>query len=367
MTDIANRKRLYGPMMVIAAFTVIAALKIGSAILAPVVLALTTGVILAPAISFFRRLGLPTGAAAGTLLLLFIVGFTGLFLLLEPVVWTAVERIPSIWYELQSSLHDMQDMLRGIKEVTDNVAGAINLEAAEAGPQAAAEGEGSVQMPTAIDAISLAPAIAAEIMVFIGVLFFFLFTRDQIYLWLGRTMSGGDEGENERIKTSLVQAEHMVSRYFLTITLINACLGLAVAAVMAAFGLASPILWGLGAFTLNFIPYLGPAVFAVLLTLGGIVAFDGILAVLPVGAYLCMNVTEGQFVTPSLVGKRLSVNPLAIFLSLISFVWLWGALGGFVAIPVLLWVLLISGLLKPSGDLLVGAEHVANAVKDPAE
>jgi predicted PurR-regulated permease PerM len=105
----------------------------------------------------------------------------------------------------------------------------------------------------------------------------------------------------------------------------------------------SPLAWGLIAATLNYILYIGPAVFAVSALLGGVLAFDGAMGILPAALYISMNACEGNFITPTLVGKNMQVNPLLIFLSLIFWLWLWGPLGGVVAIPILLYILAIVG------------------------
>ncbi|WP_213544894.1 AI-2E family transporter [Vannielia litorea] len=341
------------PLTIIAAILTTAALKEGAYFLAPTVLALITGVILSPAIGLLLRAGLPRSAAAGAVLAFALVALTVIALLLEPFIWRALEKLPLVWVELQETLRQLQDALRGLNEMTEDVKEAISPDGANDGE----EQESSLALPSAIDAIAMAPTIAAQLMIFTGVLFFFLFTRDSIYTWGAKALGGRNLESRDRYKASLLTAEHMVSRYFITITLINACLGLAVAAAMVMLGMASPIMWGIAAFAVNFVPYLGPAVFATVLLLGGIVAFDGFMSVVPMCVYVCMNVTEGQFVTPSLVGKTLNMNPLLIFLSLVFFLWIWGPLGGFVAIPVLLWVLLVADLMKPDQEVREAAER----------
>jgi predicted PurR-regulated permease PerM len=96
---------------------------------------------------------------------------------------------------------------------------------------------------------------------------------------------------------------------------------------------------------MNFILYLGPACVAVALLVAGIVVFDGPTVLLPPALFVGLNLLEGQFVTPMLVGRHMSVNPLLVFLSLVFWLWLWGPLGGFIAIPLLIWSLAIAGQL----------------------
>ncbi len=141
-----------------------------------------------------------------------------------------------------------------------------------------------------------------------------------------------------------MRADRLVSRYFLTITMINAALGTGVALMLTGLGLPGAAQWGLLAFFANFVVYLGPAVFAGAMVLAGTAAFDGPTALAPAAFYLFLNFTEGQFITPSLVGQTMQINPLAVFLSVIFGLWLWGAAGGIVAIPLLVWILFLNGL-----------------------
>jgi predicted PurR-regulated permease PerM len=114
-----------------------------------------------------------------------------------------------------------------------------------------------------------------------------------------------------------------------------------VGVVFHIMGMPGPYVWGLVAALLNYILYIGPAVFAVSVLLGGLLAFDGAMGVVPAVAYVCINGIEGNFVTPTLVGKNMAVNPLLVFLSLVFWLWLWGPLGGIVAIPILLYILAV--------------------------
>jgi predicted PurR-regulated permease PerM len=132
-----------------------------------------------------------------------------------------------------------------------------------------------------------------------------------------------------------------VSSYFLAITFVNAGFGTLVTLAMLVLGMPQPILWGIATFLLNFILYLGPALVAAALLIVGIVSFDGAYSFVPVAVFVMLNMVEAQFVTPSVVGQQMSLNPLLVFLSLVLWLWLWGPVGGLVAIPLLVWVLII--------------------------
>ena len=127
-----------------------------------------------------------------------------------------------------------------------------------------------------------------------------------------------------------------VGCYFATVTLINPALGVATAAAMYWLGMPNPLLWGMVAFVLNFIPYAGSAVTLALLTVVAVVSFDGLGKPLAVaGSYLVLTTIEGQIVQPILVGRRLDVSPLIVFLSLWVAGWLWGIAGVALAVPLL--------------------------------
>lgn len=96
---------------------------------------------------------------------------------------------------------------------------------------------------------------------------------------------------------------------------------------------------------LNFFLYLGPALFALALLVGGIIEFDGLMSYGPMAMFICMNFIEGNFLTPSLVGMRLSLNTLLVFVTIMVGLWLWGPVGGIVSLPVLVWFLAAAGKL----------------------
>ena len=298
-------------------------------ILAPLALALVTGVVMSPISDFCDRLGFPPviGALSNLLLTLILAG--ALVLLFQPVVTQLVEQAPKVWSDMQ----EMIAALRGLHEVSKDVSQAI-VPAAQADAPAADEGKDIV--PTVTDAVMLAPAIAAQILTFAGGLFFFVLTRTEVYDWVALQLS--DMSNRAATAARLRDAERSVSRYFLTISLINAAVGVATAAALQVMAVPGAVLWGMIAFIVNFVIYLGPAVFAAALLFAGVAAFDGAMALLPAAAFVAINFVESQFATPALIGRHLELNPLLVFCALLFGVWLWGTIGGIVAIPVLLWI-----------------------------
>jgi predicted PurR-regulated permease PerM len=332
-------------VVVIGVVALVAALDQVESIFAPLALALVAGVVLSPVSDAWEKIGFPPVWGALTSLLLTLVLAGGLILVLQPVVAQLVDQAPKVWSDMRETIAALRGMVQGLRDATGEVAQAISPSGpANAGAESPPADE--MALPSLTDALLFAPTILAQIMVFAGTLFFFLLTRTEIYSWAASRLA--EPSERARTASRLRQAERRVSRYFLTITLINAGLGIFTAIALQLIGLPGAVLWGLVAFLMNFILYLGPALVAVSLLFAGVAAFDGIAAALPAVSFLALNATEGQFVTPTMVGRHMSLNPLLVFLSLIFGIWLWGPIGGIVAIPLLLWVLVLNDALPKS-------------------
>jgi predicted PurR-regulated permease PerM len=132
------------------------------------------------------------------------------------------------------------------------------------------------------------------------------------------------------------ETEASISTYLVTVTLVNLGLGLAVAAVMYLLKMPNPLLWGALAAFAEFIPYLGATALVAVLTLAGLVTFDqvGHAILVPVG-YLAVNLLQSQFISPLILGRRLTLNPVAIFVGLVFWWWIWGVPGAFIAVPLI--------------------------------
>jgi predicted PurR-regulated permease PerM len=134
----------------------------------------------------------------------------------------------------------------------------------------------------------------------------------------------------------LLHIEQDISAYLVTVTIMNACVGLATALVMWLCGVGDPILWGAVAFLLNYIPILGPMLGIVIFALAGLLTSQTFwLALLPAVLYLAIHLVEGETITPMLLSRRFTLNPVLVVLSLIFWYWMWGALGAILAVPML--------------------------------
>jgi predicted PurR-regulated permease PerM len=166
-------------------------------------------------------------------------------------------------------------------------------------------------------------------------LFFFLLSRKSQRQYLVLMF----EGKEARLRALRVlkEIESSLTRYVAVVSVVNIGVGLATVIIAYVAGLPSPVLWGVVAFLLNYIPYVGPAVVAVVLLIVGIITLPTLTAGLVAPAlFVGFATVEGHFITPSLIGRQLTLSPLALFLSLVFWTWLWGPLGTFLAAPILI-------------------------------
>jgi predicted PurR-regulated permease PerM len=219
------------------------------------------------------------------------------------------------------------------------------------------------------DVALMAPSVLADALLFLAGLYFFIATRHHIRisvlsLCFSRRMRW-------RAAHVFRDVELKVSRFLISATLINLGVGVATAIATYALGLPSPLLWGALALIMNFIPYVGQAVmFAVLFAVGLGTQSSLIGILLPVIAYGAINLTADQIVFPHLVGKALTLNPFIIFVSIAFWLWIWGPMGGFVAVPTLLVLQSLILHIFPSTQNLpkiVARKLEAKAVADVAE
>jgi len=329
MTTAPPTPRIAGwSLLVIAIVASVAALKLAESLLAPIFLGLVIGVVLAPLVKQLRRLGVPVIVSAFSALVFSGALLVVLIFTLGPVVSELIDQIPRLQFELRIWLQQLAAFFQP---------DAMNV---DLGGSLGDDGEDAVAdaMPSLLDALWLAPNFMAQLLMFAGTVFFFLITRDELY----------DLSQDG--KPAFAAADRAVSHYFVTIALINGVMGVAVFGVMTLIGLPNPILWGAAAFLMNFVLYLGPMLLIAALLIAGMVTFNGILSFAPPIAFVIINLTEAQFVTPTLVGQRMKINPLGVFLAILFGLWLWGPIGGIVALPILVWFTALVTALQRIND-----------------
>ena len=317
-------------LLMLAAIAAVAALQYAQTILAPMVFAIVLGIVVSPLAERLTRIGVPRPAIATAVLALTTLCIGVALLLIEPLVALLIDELPRIKLVAASWLDRVSGILRGIETISKEIEDSVGAEDVE--PQTA--------IPTVSDALWLAPSFLSQMIIFVGTLFFFVLTRNDLYARTGT------------LEPQLRKADRIVARYFAAVTLINAGLGILTAVVLMAAGVKYAVLWGLAAGLLNFVMYLGPMMVILGLTIAGILQFYGAMAFLPPFLFLVINMIEANFVTPMVVGRRLDLNPLVVFVAIVFGLWLWGPIGAIVALPMLLWlgVMIRPELVVPGED-----------------
>jgi predicted PurR-regulated permease PerM len=205
-------------------------------------------------------------------------------------------------------------------------------------------------------ALTQTQVILAQLFVVLVLLFFFLARGRSMLEQLMGTLTNLEDRINYATIAGTVQKN--IAAYLATVTLINSALGLVTTGLMMALGMPNPGLWGVMAGFLNFIPYLGAAVSLMIITLVSALTFDSLLQIaLPPMAFLTVTTIEGNFLTPLIVGRRLTLNPIAVFLTILFWGWLWGIPGALMAVPILAVFKILCDAhkpLHPLGALLGG-------------
>jgi predicted PurR-regulated permease PerM len=314
-------------LLICGVLALVVALALGKVILAPVTLAIVVGLMFGPLADMMERRGVPPALSAGVVVLIFLgVLAVAAIMFAQPLsYWIA--RGPVMWEKLQSQLANLKGPLESLGAVQDQLKGILGQDGALT---VKVQDGGPVQ-----DFALMAPSILADALLFLAGLYFFLATRHHIRismlsLCFSRRMRW-------RVAHVFRDVELKVSKFLISATLINLGVGVATAAATYALGLPSPLLWGALAMVMNFIPYVGQAVmFVVLFAVGLGTQSNLVTIVLPVVAYAAINLTADQIVFPHLVGRALTLNPFIIFVSIAFWLWVWGPMGGFVAVPTLL-------------------------------
>ena len=311
--------------------TLTAALYFAKDFLLPVSLAFLFALVLSPVVRFFAKRHVPAPVTAFILVAsLFGVVAAGSYFLSGPVGhW--IDNAPRLGWQLRDKIAALRQPVEAVKQASEQV------------DQLTRGNDSNVQRVVVKEpglmsrAASGLPELAAHVTLTLVLLLFLLASGDLFYEKLVKALP--TLSDKKRALRIARDVEHEVSRYLFTIFLINLALGVWIGLGVYLIGLPNPILWGIAAALLNFIPYLGAVVGICLVAVVGLVSFDdaGYALLAPV-FYLVSAVIEGQFLTPWIVGKRLELNTVVVFLAVAFWGWLWGIVGALIAVPMLVVV-----------------------------
>jgi predicted PurR-regulated permease PerM len=321
-----------------AALAFIAGLYFGRSILLPVVAGLLIGITLAPGVKAGVRFGIPSALSA--LLIVFslvcAVGVGITFFAAPLTEWIA--RAPEIGTVVQEKLRVLDYPLSILRDIRHAI-----MPAAGTGPTVSVEANPAEMVGTAL--IAITPAVS-QFVLFFGTLVFFLATSAR----LQRKLVIVFVTREARLRMLRIwnDIEANLVAYVGIMTLINLALGAVTTVMLYLVGFPNPMTFGLLAILLNYVPYIGPAIVAIVLLCVGLVAMPSLgHAALAPALFVAITTVEGHFITPSLIGRRLTLSPFVVFLALAFWTWLWGPIGAFLAVPLLIVSLVVLGHLLP--------------------
>lgn len=307
------------------------ALREGAEFFLPLTAALVIAIALVPFLEWMERRGVPSAIAALVAVIVFLlVANAAIVMIVVPAAdWFVLlpERLPKI----QSNLAPLIDLYSQLQRFVDET-----IQALASGPGNAAR-TASVDAPRSLLQFAAASAPSAIVQMVFALLIIYFFLAGWTRLRRRTINSRGSFDGAMAVARVIQNVVDATSAYVLTIATINLCLGLAVAIALWLIGMPSPLMWGGIVAMLNFIPYFGPMLAAVLLGLGGLMMFDDIwMALLPAAIQVGFHLIEANAITPMVLGRRLTMNPLLILVALTFWGWVWGTPGALLGVPLLI-------------------------------
>ena len=327
-----------------------AVLYVAAEIILPVVLAIVLKLLLQPLVRLLEDIRIPRGIGALLSVLLVLAAFGGTISLLAGPAAAWAGKLPEAFLKLKDGLgflhapiDAMQHMLKQVEGLTGDA------EPAASGP--------AIRPMSMVGAVLSSSATVTSGILSTLLVLFYLLVSGETFLRRMVEILPRFRDKRQAVELSL-HIERDVSAYLVTVSCINAVVGIATGCAMWACGVANPVLWGAVALVLNFVPILGAMAGVVIFLLVSVLSL-GVTwwAVLPVGLYFGIHLIEGEFVTPMLLARRFTLNPVALILALIFWYWMWGIPGAILAVPLLAITKIVCDDLRPLrafGHLLEG-------------
>lgn len=328
---VRERPRASWPLIVLAVLAVFAVLYVARDVIVPMVFALMLALLFRPVLRRLKKYHVPNGIAAvlpvGGLLILFLLAIGGLAGQAQTWLAQAPETVRSVRSMLplgEGPIDDLKEATHAVEELTKD----------EGAPASSVKVEAASSHDWAFAVVGVSGHFFASAMVVFVVCYFLLALSDQLLKQLVEAMPSFFEKRNV---VQLVQnVEQGMSRYLATITIINICVGIITGLITWAMRIDNPILWGVLATTLNYVPHLGPFITMIVLFFVGSLAhqslwYGGALA----GLFALVTTAESYFITPLMLSRHLELSPLAVVLAVVFWAWMWGIGGGLLAAPML--------------------------------
>ena len=336
------RPRASMALVVLATLAISYTLWAAQDLILPVLLGIFFALVGNPIIRLLQRIWIPRFLGA---LMVLVFGIASMVELGRQLVTPAgewIRQVPSQMQQVAPKLRNLVAPMREANKAAENIARAAGGENTARPVQVV-----KTETNNPYKALTATPRMLASVLAVVLLTFFFMvygqsLQRNALALLPGR--------QQKRITVEILQSiEHEISRYMLTITLINTLFGLVFAGALFYLGvpLDEALLWGTMAALLNFAPYAGPLIGILIMLVMGFVAFHDLLhSLLPAGIYLLLHTLEGQLLTPIVLGRRMALSPLILILGLMVFGWMWGIIGLLLAVPMLVCVKIVLSKLE---------------------
>jgi predicted PurR-regulated permease PerM len=326
---------------IMGVLALIAALYFGRSILLPVVAGIVVGITLTPVVKLGKRYNIPMPVST-ILVVVLAVGIIGLVLTFFAAPLTEwIARAPEIGAAVKEKLRVFDYPLSVFHDIKNAI-----MPAGASGSTIAVEQNPAEMVGAAL--VVITPALG-QFVVFFGTLIFFLATNNTLRQKLVVAFVTRD-GRLRMLRIWNDIEENLIG-YVGVVTLINVGLGAVTAVMLYLIGFPNPLTFGLLTVVLNYVPYLGPAIVALVLFGVGVVAMPSLLqAALAPALFVAIATAEGHFITPSIVGRRLTLSPFLVFLALAFWTWLWGPVGAFLAVPLVIVSYVVFGHLWPEEE-----------------
>ncbi len=312
-------------------------------ILLPIVLALLLSYLLRPIVRGLAQLKIPLPVSAAFILigLLALVGY-GISGLATPTVeW--LQKAPAGLTELQRKLLPVKKSVAQVTQATGEIEKLASTNAENKTIE--------VKRHPITEMFFMRTPEFIVSAVLLSILLYFLLVYDEVFI--AKLVKLLPTLSDKKMAVSIAHdIDSQVSRYLFTITAINSCLGLAVGTAVGLLGLRNPVMWGVMVGLLNFVPYLGALTGIICMTVGAALSFDSLgYALIFPAIYLAFGALEGSFITPWVMGRSLTLNPVIILLSLTFWGWMWGIVGIILAVPILAAFKIFCAHIKPMEPL----------------
>jgi predicted PurR-regulated permease PerM len=303
------------------------ALYLTGDIFVPVIIAFLLKMVLQPAVETLVSLHLPRLLAALLVVAVLLAGLSGLAAVLAAPAAAWLSKAPESLARVEKRLAGVAQIAHSLQRASQDVE--KMSEDATAPPSIATKGP-----PLSTFLFSGTRALTAGFLTIVVLLFFLLVSGSS---FLRRIVEILPTLKNKKQAVDITyEIQRTVSVYLGTVTVMNAAVGILTGVAVSLCGLSDPILWGSLVFLLNFVPILGPLVGIAVLALAGLLTFDPVWqALLPAAIYLSIHIVEGEVVTPTLLARQLTLNPVVVIVALVFWYWMWGVAGALLAVPML--------------------------------